>query len=199
MGGCCRSARVAAEDDVAIEYDDEPLQMDGGVERRLVGASGAQAQKERRIRCLAQFFMAAVRWSQLSSTVWDWRSDARNVKLGVKREVRLPPLNTTPREDGSQSPSPAQSPMQNEVADTDHEKQIKERISAIFSQVSDNGSTINSSQLRSLCSQLDIKYSDVKHDKLIVTLDPHQEDCITFGIFYRWLQKRNRKKAAPKQ
>lgn len=200
MGGCCRSARVAAEDDAAIEYDDEPRQMDAGVEHRLGGAPETQAQKERRIRCLAQFFMAAVRWSQLSSTVWDWRSNARNVPVGVKREIRLPPLSTTPREDGSQLPSPAQPPMQNEVADTEHEKQIKARVYAMFlQQVSDNGNTINSSQLRFLCTQLDINYSDVKHDKLVTTLDPHQEDCITFEAFYRWLQKRNRKKAAPKQ
>ena len=64
-----------------------------------------------------------------------------------------------------------------------------------FIQISGGSMRITREQLRELCDQLAIVYSEEKHTKLARHLSAHQADhMIGFEVFYSWLKSRDRKK-----
>jgi hypothetical protein len=64
-----------------------------------------------------------------------------------------------------------------------------------FIQISGGSMRITREQLRELCDQLAIVYSEEKHTKLARHLSAHQAGhMIGFEVFHSWLKSRDRKK-----
>ena len=88
--------------------------------------------------------------------------------------------------------------LQDQLHQKVYELKYRDKSTLRFIQISGGSMRITREQLRALCSQLAIVYSEERHTKLVRHLSTHHSDetdsMIGFEAFYSWLKSRDGRK-----